>query len=359
MREFIIRFTFPQRRQLLFYLILFLGVIACNDDSQNERDEVDAMQADAGGETDQGVGTSDCAPSTVGDAMVGDAMVDDAMVGDAMAGESMAGESMAGESMAGESMAGESMAGESMAGESMAGESMAGEDMAGEDMAGESMAGEEINPASEASPRYDGQYFATFESDGLKTALAHVHIRLGFIEGEVLNRYGERVTLGGFVDEDGMLRMPPLTGNVGSIFNATGRVSPLGIIEGAFTVFGVVDREGSFAGSLDNQPIYQPSPEYDGLYDLSFIRDDQEVAVTSLHIDHGRFTVRVVNSAGSRFDANGFVSEDGTLALLGTEPADVLAEAFIDPDTKQIKGIYSFGRGEDTLMGDILGKEAD
>jgi pentapeptide MXKDX repeat protein len=344
MREFIIRFTCPQRRQLLFYFILFLGVIACNDDSQNERDEVDAMQADAGGETDQGVGISDCAPSTVGDAMVGDAMVGDAMVGDAMVGDAMAGEDMVGDAMVGDAMAGEDMA---------------GEDMAGEDMAGEEMAGEEINPASEASPRYDGQYFATFESEGLKTALAHVHIRLGFIEGEVFNRYGERVTLGGFVDEDGMLRIPPLTGNVGSIFNATGRVSPLGIIEGAFTVFGVVDREGSFAGSLDNQPIYQPSSEYDGLYDLSFIRDDQEVAVTSLHIDHGRFTVRVVNSAGSRFDANGFVSEDGTLALLGTEPADVLAEAFIDPDTKQIKGIYSFGRGEDTLMGDILGKEAD
>ena len=189
--------------------------------------------------------------------------------------------------------------------------------------------------------------------------MAQVEIHLGLIEGEVLNRYGELIQLGGFIDRQGMLRIPPLVGNMGSTFNATGRISRLGIIEGTFTISGVIEQEGSFLGSLENQAIYSPSPGYDGLYDLSFIRDEQEVAVTSMNIDQGRFSLRVVNSSGLHFEAHGFVSEDGTLAFLGTNPIDVLAEGFIDPDMKSIKGIYAVGRGEEALIGDINGREAD
>ena len=278
--------------------------------------------------------------------------------GEVSAGEVSAGEVSAGEVSAGEVSAGEVSAGEVSAGEMSAGEVSAGEPSAGEMSAG-NVAGAEMTVNPEASSRYDGTYFATFESDGLKTALARVEVRLGLIEGEVLNHYGELIQLGGFIDERGMLRIPPLAGNMGSTFNATGRISRLGIIEGTFTVSGVVDWEGSFLGSLENQAIYRPSPEYDGLYDLSFIRDEQEVAVTSMSIDQGRFSLGIVNSSGLRFEAQGFVSEDGTLALLGTNPIDVLAEGYIDPDTKSIKGIYVVGRGEEALIGDISGREAD
>ena len=262
------------------------------------------------------------------------------------------------EDMGASQTGGEPMAGEPMAGEPMAGEPMAGEPMAGEPMAGEPMAGEPMME-QEASARYDGVYFASFESEGVKTALARVTLRQGLVEGEVQNRYGEHIILGGFIDAEGMLRIPQLAGSAGSMFNAVGRISTQGIIEGTFTVSGMVEREGTFAGSLENRPIYQPSPEYDGLYELSFIRDDLEVAVTSMLIDHGRFTVSLVSVSGDRFSATGFVSEDGTLALLGSEPSEVLAEGFIDPDTRKIKGIYSIGRQDSALMGDIFGREAD
>ena len=303
-------------------------------------------------------GESAAGESAAGESAAGESAAGESAAGESAAGESAAGESMAGESMAGESMAGESAAGESAAGESAAGESMAGESAAGESAAGESAAGESM-VSPQASARYDGQYFASFESEGVKTALARVLINRGLVEGEVQNRYGETITLGGFIDANGVLRIPPLSGSVGSTFNAVGRVSTLGIIEGTFSVSGVVERVGTFAGSLENRPIYQPSPEYDGLYELSFIRDDEEVAVTSMSIDHGRFSVNIVSVSGNRFSASGFVSEDGTMALLGAAPDELLAEGFIDPDTRKINGIYSIGRRESVLIGDISGKEAD
>ena len=78
-----------------------------------------------------------------------------------------------------------------------------------------------------------------------------------------------------------------------------------------------------------------------------------------MQIDHGRFNLSFVNMTGERFLATGFVSEDGTLALIGSEPSEFLAEAYIDPDTREVKGIYSIGQQEITLMGDLNGREAD
>ncbi len=364
---------------LALVLGLSIGLVACDSEQDTTKNSLDMTLEDAGepepdmimpacaGETAAGeatageatAGEATAGEATAGEATAGEATAGEATAGEATAGEATAGEATAGEATAGEATAGEATAGEATAGEATAGEATAGEATAGEATAGEATAGSEMNMNSEASSRYDGVYFATFESEGFKTALARVEVRLGLIEGEVLNRYGEFIELGGFIDEQGMLRIPPLIGTMGSTFNATGRVSRLGIIEGTFTVTGAVSREGSFAGSLENQPIYQPSPEYDGLYDLSFIRAEQEVAVTSMAIDQGRFSLVVVSASGARFEANGFVSEDGTLALLGTAPSDVLAEGFIDPDTKNIKGIYAVGRGIQALVGDIHGREAD
>ena len=294
---------------------------------------------------------------TAGEMNAGELATGGMIAGELNAGEMDAGGTTAGDMNIGGMTAGEMNTGGMNAGEMNAGEMNAGEMDIGGIMAGEMTVIEPLYP--EASDRYDGAYYAAFESEGVKSALAQVIIQEGLLEGEVMNRYGELITLGGFIDEQGVLRIPPLTGNMGSAFTAIGRVSRRGSIEGTFTVMGMVEREGSFAGSLNNQPLYLPSPAHDGLYQLSFMRGGQEVAVTTMQIDQGRFQLGVVNTEGQRFSASGFVSEDGTLALLGVQPAEVIAEAYIDPDTKKIEGIYAMGRGANAMIGDITGQGAD
>ena len=117
------------------------------------------------------------------------------------------------------------------------------------------------------------------------------------------------------------------------------------------------DREGSFAGALDNNVNARPSLEYDGLYELSFIRDDQEVAQTTLEIDQGLFQIHVTNSDRNRFEAHGFVLDDGTLVLDNGAEANfsMVAEAQIDPDTLKIEGLYTVG----DLVGEVRGRHAD
>ena len=228
-------------------------------------------------------------------------------------------------------------------------------DMAG-DMAGEELA-PEINP--EATSRYDGEYFATFERDGVKSALAQVVIQEGLIGGELINRSGERVPLGGFIDIEGVLRLPALIGDMDNTFSVIGRVTLKGSIEGTFNVSGVVEHQGTFAGSLNNQPVFPLCSAHDGLYHLSFVRGNSEEAVTTIQINQGRFSTTVVSAMGARFEARGFVSEDGTLSLLSTIPDYLFAEAYIDPDTRHIEGIYSASRGGEALVGDLRGEESD
>ena len=353
-------------RGVLVLLCLSTALCGCDDEPDEPKPRAGA---EAGTEAGVGAGTpspaaNDCAPTageeggeSAGEVPAGEVMSGEVPAGEITAGEVMGGELPAGEVMGGEVPAGEVMGGEVTSGEAMGGEMMGGEMMGGEVMGGEVMGGNPIPP--EASDRYDGRYFATFESEGYKSALAKVTVRGGLIEGELINRYGERVVLGGFLDENGVLRIPELVGDMGSRFTAVGRVTRQGSIEGTFTASGMVEREGTFAGSLDNHPVYRPSAAYDGLYQLAFVREGVEVAVTSLQIDHGQFSVNIVSAAGLRFTAQGFVSEDGTLALLGVTPSEVLAEAYIDPDEKRIQGIYVIGRGGDSLIGDIQGREAD
>jgi hypothetical protein len=226
------------------------------------------------------------------------------------------------------------------------------EPVAGEPVAGEPVAGEE--PPPEASPRYDGTYIAAFTSGGDKVALARARVVNGALYGELINAYGERFVLGGFIDEFGSLRVPPLVGDMGSTVNAAGRIDQYGRIEGAYFVD---EREGSFAGSLENQALSAPSPAYDGLYDLSFIRGGDEVAVTTLNIRNGRFVTNVVNRDGQRFNAEGFVSEDGTITLSNGASADfsVIAEGHIDLEEGLIEGLYSVG----PLVGLVKGRPAD
>ncbi len=161
------------------------------------------------------------------------------------------------------------------------------------------------------------------------------------------------------VDEAGVLRAPPLTGSLGSVVIAQGRVDVLGRIEGSYTIGDGLgeDREGEFAGSLETRALSAPSPELDGLYDLSFIREGEEVAVTTLQVHGGRFSVEVVNRDGLRFSAEGFVSEDGTVTLTSGRGTDfaVIAEGHIDADTHRIEGLYAVG----SLVGDVKGRRAD
>ena len=59
------------------------------------------------------------------------------------------------------------------------------------------------------------------------------------------------------------------------------------------------------------------------------------------------------------FEARGFVSNDGTLTRLSGAPHSLFAEAYIDPDTRQIAGMYSVAHDGQTLVGDLKGVVSD
>ena len=281
--------------------------------------------------------------------------------GEPMAGEPTAGEPVAGEPVAGEPVAGEPVAGEPVAGEPVtggapsAGEPVAGEPMAGEPNIGGGQAGATPpEPPEEASARYDGVYVAAFTSGGEKVALARARVGGGLIYGELINAFGERFELAGFVDQSGVLRVPTLVGDMGSTVITSGRIDQYGRIEGTYVI---EEREGTFAGSLENQALSAPSPAYDGLYDLSFVRGGEEVAVTTMSVRNGRFTIKVVNQEGQRFEADGFVAEDGTMTLSNGRGGDfsVIAEGHIDVEEGLLEGLYSVG----SLVGVVRGRPAD
>jgi len=232
---------------------------------------------------------------------------------------------------------------------------VAGEPMAGESIEGGSQGGSTPpEPPEEASARYDGVYVAAFTSGGEKVALARARVGGGLIYGELINAFGERFELAGFVDQSGVLRVPTLIGDMGSQVSTSGRIDQYGRIEGTYVIG---EREGTFAGSLENQALSAPSPAYDGLYDLSFIRGGEEVAVTTLSVRNGRFTIKVVNREGQRFEADGFVAEDGTMTLSNGRGGDfsVIAEGHIDVEEGLLEGLYSVG----PLVGAVRGRPAD
>ena len=243
----------------ILYFVVISGLSACTGESGSQTDLPDMNRDMVEEQLDSAfcAGEAHGGELSSGESNAGEVSSGESTAGEVSAGEVSAGESTAGEVSAGEVSAGESTAGEVSAGESTAGEVSAGEVSAGEVSAGEVSAGSVMMINPEVSSRYDGDYFATFESGGLKIALVRVEVRAGLIEGEVLNRSSELIQLGGFVDENGMLRIPSLIGSMGNTFMITGRVSRWGIIEGAFMVSGVTNDEGSFAGSLENQSIYQ------------------------------------------------------------------------------------------------------
>ena len=283
-----------------------------------------------------------------------------ALGGQLMGGEAAGDQVMGGENSGAEA-AGDQIAGEEISGAQMAGTQVAAEETSGAQVSGEQLAGMSMTPEQnlEANTYYDGDYYAALESDGLKSALARFVIREGLIGGEIMNRYGEHVTLAGFVDAQGVLRIPTLTGDMGNTFNVSGRVTWRGSIEGTFSISGVMEREGSFAGSLDNQPTAHPTTLHDGLYLLSFIRGNSEVAVVTTHIDQGDFSVGVATATGEVFEARGFVSSDGTLTMLSLPPHSMFAEAYIDPDSRKIEGVYSVAHDGQTLVGDLRGGVSD
>ena len=216
------------------------------------------------------------------------------------------------------------------------------------------MQDQSTNPTPMSSgSRFDGIYIAAFQSEGLKTALSRFKITNQQVSGDLINRFGENFQITGEVQADGTVTFPMLVGDQGSRITATAKINGQ-IVEGSYQVG---DRSGSFAGALDNQATSKLSIEFDGFYELSFIRDDDEVASTILEIRDGRFAVRVVNDDGMSFEGRGFISEDGTLVLDNGKSAQftIIAEALLDVETGKIEGLYSVG----PKVGLIIGKRAD
>ncbi len=208
-------------------------------------------------------------------------------------------------------------------------------------------------PVDTAQGRFDGIYIAAFQSEGIKTALSRLRIDQHQISGEIINRFGESFNLSGTVNTDGSLNIPTLMGSQGSQVTATGKISG-NIVEGNYQSG---DRSGQFAGSLDNVLTSKQSIDFDNFYEISFIRDDEEVASTILEVREGKFFVQVVNDDGMAFEGSGFVSEDGTFVLDNGKSAQftIIAEAQLDVDSGKIQGLYSIG----PKVGVIVGKRAD
>ena len=97
----------------------------------------------------------------------------------------------------------------------------------------------------------------------------------------------------------------------------------------------------------------------DGLYQLRLIRGSSEIAATTMQIRQGRFSMSMVSAMEERFEIQGFVSEDGTLSLLSLAPDFLFAEAYINPDTKHIAGMYFVSLGDDIFVGDLRGSISD
>lgn len=203
---------------------------------------------------------------------------------------------------------------------------------------------------------HDGRYVVGFHRAGAQFALGAFSITTNHLTGELRNDEGLTVTVDARVKKDGAIAITSLTADPPADLQLVeGRVQQ-GVIEGRYTVDG---EEGRFSGVLDGRLQNQdPSSDFDGTYAIELTEGDEEVAVTVVEVTNGRLKARLAAVSGFLTDITGVVTDDGTIVLTAASNAqgwDVLAEASIDHETRQIEGIY---RVQDSV-GRVTGRRSD
>ncbi len=213
-------------------------------------------------------------------------------------------------------------------------------------------------PTPQASA-FDGEYIVAFRWGGQQAAIGAFVVAHGAFDVDLVNILGKRITGNGTVADDGVIDFTALDHEDGQPITAEGRFVG-DSVEGTFDVEAT---PGDFAGSRDNVATVPPSAEYDGSYEVAFVRNDVERAVAVMQIRDGRFAVSITNIDDARFQVYGFVTSDGTVVIDGDGDADaeaeasvrILAEATIDQETREVLGIYRIG----DLTGVVRGKSSD
>ncbi len=203
--------------------------------------------------------------------------------------------------------------------------------------------------------RHDGHYTITLHREGGQFALGSFDVVRNALRAEAVSSTGVRFTGEGEVAPDGAVTVA-VSNDGGLDVQIPDAVIRDGIVEATYTVDG---DPGRLIGSKEGALLLQsPVADFDGVYDVGFIRDDEEVATAVFEVKKGVFRTQITGEDLVIYQIEGFVTSDGTIVLseaVSSSEATVLAEASIDQDTYALTGIYRAGAS----VGRIVGRQGD
>ena len=202
---------------------------------------------------------------------------------------------------------------------------------------------------------YDGHYTVTFQRAGGQFALGTMKIIRNAVTAEARSASGITFTATGTVDSTGIITID-VDNDAGLSVEIPSAKVTRGIVEASYTVEG---EAGTIAGTKDGANIDQnPVTDFDGGYEVAFIREEEEVAATTFEVKRGVFETQITAEDESVYQIQGYVTSDGTVVLaqaVASVDAVILAEASIDQDDFDITGIYRAG----DRVGTIAGRKGD
>lgn len=202
---------------------------------------------------------------------------------------------------------------------------------------------------------HDGDYSITMHRAGGQFALGTFSVVRNAVTADVRSEAGVTFTATGTVATDGALTVSVSNDAGLSVAVPSGWIRG-DVVEAVYTVEG---EQGVIVGTKDGSLVGQaPVTDFDGNYEVAFIRDEEEVANTTFEVKRGSFKTQITAEDGAIYIIDGFVTSDGTVVLAqatSTREAVILAEASIDQDTLTIAGIYRAG----DLVGAISGRKGD
>lgn len=203
--------------------------------------------------------------------------------------------------------------------------------------------------------RHDGHYTITLHRQGGQFALGSFDVVRNALRAEAVSSTGIRFSGEGEVAPDGAVTVS-VSNDGGLDVQIPDAVIRDGIVEATYTVDG---EPGRLIGSKEGALLLQsPVADFDGVYDVGFIRDDEEVATAVFEVKKGVFRTQITGEDLVIYQIEGFVTSDGTIVLseaVSSSEATVLAEASIDQDTYALTGIYRAGAS----VGRIVGRQGD
>jgi len=203
--------------------------------------------------------------------------------------------------------------------------------------------------------RYDGHYTLTLHRQGGQFALGSFDVVRNVLRAEAVSSTGVSFSGEGTVAPDGAVTVS-VSNDGGLDVQIPDATITDGIVEATYTVDG---EPGRLIGSKEGALLLQsPVPDFDGVYEVGFIREDEEVATATFEVKKGVFRTQITGEDLVIYQIEGFVTSDGTVVLseaVASSEATVLAEASIDQDSFALTGIYRAGAS----VGRIVGRQGD